>query len=212
LFDIDGTLVESSYFHATAWWRAFRQAGEEIAMFKIHRLIGMGADKLIEELLGEYRQDIDDSYSEEFSKFHKEVAAFPKVAELLAEVSKRGAKVVLATSAKADQIDHLTGLIGADEAIDEIISSKDVDESKPAPDIFQTALDRAGLDPSAAIALGDAVWDVEAASKCGVKCVGLLTGGISEAELTSAGAIAVYEDPEDLLNNLDDSPIGKLIG
>ncbi len=211
LLDVDGTLVESTYFHALAWWRALRDAGEEIALYRIHRLIGMGGDRILEELLGEFRPELDKGHSEHFEALKDEVIRFPEVPELLSELARRGARAVLATSAKPEQVEHLTKLIGAEDDIYEVVSSGDVEDSKPAPDIFQSALEKARLDPSNTLALGDSTWDVEAAAKCGVKCVCLLTGGISEAELKSAGAIAVYQDPADLLANLDESPLGRLL-
>lgn len=211
LLDVDGTLVDSAYLHALAWWRAVTQAGEKIPFFRIHRLIGMGADKLLETLVGEYREELDEAYSKEYAEVKDEAIRFSRVPDLLAELSRRGAKVVLATSAKPDQIGHLTDLIGAEDSIDEVVHSGDVEQSKPSPDIFQSALEKAGLAPATTMAVGDAVWDVKSSAKCGVKCVGLLTGGISESELIEAGAIAVYEDPADLLDRLDESPIGRLL-
>lgn len=211
LLDVDGTLVDSTYLHALAWWRALVKCGEEVAFFRIHRAIGMGADKLLDSLIGRFSEDIDEAYSKEFEQVKDEATRFPKVPDLLTEISRRGAKVVLATSARPDHIEHLTDLIGAEDSIDEVVHSGDVEESKPSPDIFKSALQKGGLEASETLAVGDSVWDVESAGKCGVKCIGLLTGGISRAELTGAGAIAVYDDPADLLANLDESPIGKLL-
>lgn len=211
LLDVDGTLVDSTYLHALAWWRAITHAGEEVAFFRIHRLIGMGADKLLEALLGEFREDLDEAYSKEFAEIKDEATRFPRVPELLSELSGRGAKVVLATSARPDHVGHLTDLIGAEESIDEVVHSGDVEESKPSPDIFRSALEKGRLEPSSTLAVGDSVWDVQSAGRCGVRCIGLLTGGVSRAELSEAGAVAVYEDPADLLDNLDGSPIGKLL-
>lgn len=211
LLDVDGTLVDSTYLHALAWWRAVTEAGEEVAFFRVHRLIGMGADKLLESLLGEYREELDEAYSKEYGEIREQARRFPRVPDLLQELSKRGAKVVLATSAKPDQVDHLTRIIGAEDSIDEVVHSGDVEQSKPSPDIFQSALEKAGLEASATLAVGDSVWDVKSAAKCGVRCIGLQTGGISEAELKQAGAVAVFEDPADLLENLDDSPLGSLL-
>lgn len=211
LLDVDGTLVDSTYLHALAWWRALKEEGEQIPFFRIHRLIGMGADKLLEDLLGEFRPEIDEAYSKQFELVKDEATRFSRVPDLLAELSRRGARVVLATSARPDHIEHLTDLIGAEDSIDEVVHSGDVEESKPSPDIFASALEKARLDASSTLAVGDSVWDVESSAKCGVQCIGLMTGGISEAELKEAGAIAVYEDPGDLLDHLDESPIGKLL-
>jgi HAD superfamily hydrolase (TIGR01509 family) len=211
LLDVDGTLVDSNYFHTEAWWRALSSAGHVVPMARIHRLVGMGADKLLEELLGAYDEALEDGWQSEFAKLRDDVAALPGAADLARTAKQRGATVVLATSGKPDDVEAFRRTLGADEWIDAAVNSSEVDESKPAPDIFARALEVVGADPADAIVVGDTVWDVEAASACGVACVTLTCGGISAAELEEAGAAAVYRDPEDLVASLDDSPLGRLL-
>jgi HAD superfamily hydrolase (TIGR01509 family) len=209
LFDIDGTLVDTSYLHTVAWWQAFRDAGYEVPMREIHRAIGMGSDKLVPHLVGHDDPDLSTAHSHHYAPFLERLSTFDGATELLRACSERGLTVVLATSAKEWQLDRLRRAIGADEALDLVTSAADVEESKPSPDIVQTALERAGVSASQAVMVGDTKWDVEAAGRCGVPCVGMLTGGWSEQELRDAGAVEVYSGPRELLDNLDASIVGK---
>ena len=211
LVDVDGTLVDTNYFHALAWWRAFRDAGETVPMSTIHPLIGMGSGEILDTVLGEERPDIREAHSRYFAPFKEEVVAFPKAADLLRELTTRGASVYLVTSAKEEDLKVLLEVIGADDAIRDIVKSDDVDRSKPAPEIFRLALDSFDLDPARTLVVGDTVWDVRAAAGAGLKCVGVLTGGTTRYHLTEAGAVAVYDDVADLLANLDDGPVGELL-
>jgi len=211
LVDVDGTLVDTNYFHAVAWWRAFQEIGEDVAMSRIHPLIGMGSDQLVHRLIGRESEEASDAHSRHYEEFKKEIKAFPEAAELLTELDRRGARVVLATSSDEEDLERLREAIGADDAIDGAVTKGDVDHSKPSPDIFEAALKKFDLDPDSTLVVGDTAWDVEAAGKLGLKVVGVLTGGTTGAQLEEAGAIAVYEDPADLLAHLDDSPLGKLL-
>ncbi|HEX3621946.1 MAG TPA: HAD family hydrolase [Acidimicrobiales bacterium] len=212
LFDIDGTLIDSNWFHTVSWWRALQDGGEDIAMSQIHPLIGMGSDKLLGTLLGEERESLSDAHSEYYEPYKELLHPFPRAAELLGEVSKRGAKVVLATSSKEKDLQELLDAIGAEDGvIDEIVHGDMVEASKPAPDIFAVALERVGLDPGQTIVVGDTGWDVEAAAKVGVDVVAVLTGGWTRADLEEKGAVAVYDDVADLLDHLDDSPLARLL-
>ncbi|HET7654731.1 MAG TPA: HAD family hydrolase [Acidimicrobiales bacterium] len=210
LFDIDGTLVDSNYLHTIAWFRAFDSVGYRVPMARIHRAIGMGSDKLIPSLIGDDAdpKNADELHGEHYRQLHDELRAFDRAGDLLRACKERGARVVLATSAKERDLEALTRAIDADDAIDEITSSDDVDESKPDPDIFQAAMQKAGLDPHETIVVGDTKWDVEAARRSGLDTVAVLTGGWSRQELGDAGAVAVYDDVADLLANLDASPLG----
>jgi HAD superfamily hydrolase (TIGR01509 family) len=212
IFDVDGTLLDNNYFHTVAWWRAFRDAGIDVPMAQIHRRIGMGGDKMMAALIGEQRQDLNDAHGREFARFRPEMRALPGAAELLFAVRELGLGVVIGTSAKPENIARMLEAIGAKEAIDAVVSSGDVDQSKPAPDIFSTAAARGNLDPARTLAVGDTGWDVEAARRAGFGCVCLLTGGWAAAELESAGAIAVYETPAELLHRLPQSPLAALLG
>ncbi len=211
LFDIDGTLLDTNYFHTVSWWYALREAGEDIAMARIHPLIGMGSDQLLEDLLGEEREGLSDLHSKYYKPYKKDLHAFPKAPELLSAVARRGAQAVLATSSKEEDLDKLLDALGAeDDVISEIVHGDMVGSSKPAPDIFAVALDRLDLDPKRTMVVGDTRWDVEAAAKCGLEVVAVLTGGTTRQDLQDAGAVAVYEDVAELLDQLDDSPLARL--
>ena len=213
LFDIDGTLLDTNYFHTVSWWYALREAGEDIPMSRIHPLIGMGSDQLLTELLGEEREGLSDLHSKHYKPYKEDLHAFPKAAELLAAVAGRGVQVVLATSSKEDDLDQLLGALRPDEGvIAEIVHGDMVGASKPAPDIFAVAMEHLDLDAEQTVVVGDTRWDVEAAAKCGVKVVAVTTGGTTQHDLEEAGAIAVYEDAGDLLARLDDSPLARLFG
>jgi HAD superfamily hydrolase (TIGR01509 family) len=211
LLDVDGTLVDSNYFHTVAWWRALNGEGHVVPMARIHRLVGMGADKLLEELLGEYHEALEDAWQAHFAELRDDIPATPGAADLARAAKERGATVVLATSGKPDDVEVLRRTLGADEWIDGAVNSSEVDQSKPAPDIFARALEVAGADPADAVVVGDTVWDLKAAAACDLTCVTVTCGGISRAELEEAGATAVYRDPEELVADLDGSPLGRLL-
>jgi HAD superfamily hydrolase (TIGR01509 family) len=211
LFDLDGTLLDSNWFHTVSWWRALQDAGEDISMARIHPLIGMGSDQLLQALLGEEREGLSDGHSSYYKPFKELLHPFPQAAELLATVSKRGAQVVLATSSKEEDLGELLDALGAGDAIDDIVHGDMVSSSKPAPDIFAVALDTLGLDAATTMVVGDTGWDIEAAARCGLKVVAVLTGGWTKADLEAKGALAVYDDVADLLGHLDDSPLARLL-
>jgi HAD superfamily hydrolase (TIGR01509 family) len=215
LFDVDGTLVDTTYLHTVAWWEALRQRGADVPMAEIHRAIGMGSDNLLDHLLG---KDRDQDRDEETSTAHdvlygawwERLRPLPGAADLLRAVAKRGLAVVLASSAKEPELEKLRAVIDADDVITAATSSSDAEQSKPAPDILQAALDQSDTDPHAAVFVGDSVWDVQAAARLDIPCIGLACGGTSADELTKAGAVAVYDDPAALLAALDDSAIAGL--
>jgi HAD superfamily hydrolase (TIGR01509 family) len=205
LFDIDGTLVDTSYLHTVAWWQAFRDAGHEVPMREIHRAIGMGSDKLVPHLIGRDDDDLSTAHSHHYAPYLERLVAFDGAADLLRACHDRGLTVVLATSAQDWQLDRLRRSIGADDAIDHVTGASDVEASKPSPDIVNAALAASGVGPDDAVMVGDTKWDVEAAAKAGVRCVAMTTGGWSQQELRDAGAVEVYAGPRDLLDRLDDS-------
>jgi len=211
LFDIDGTLTDTNYLHALAWRRAFLDAGEDVATARIHRMIGAAGGVLLRELVGDERDDIKAGWRRHFDQLKPEIRAFPHAADLLRAVAARGAAVVLATSSEEEDVAALREAIGADDVVMAVTSAGDVEEAKPAPDVFTTALRKAGVDASSAIVVGDSVWDVEAAANAGLRAVTLLCGGFGRAELESAGAEAVYEDPGHLLRELDGSPVAEVL-
>ncbi|KUM42064.1 HAD family hydrolase [Arthrobacter sp. EpRS71] len=214
LFDVDGTLIDSSYFHAMAWWQAFRREGLDIEMSAIHRRVGMGGDKLIESLVPDCPEDMQEelksAHSAVFSTFWPTLRPFESVQNLLAACSDAGLAVGLASSAQDRDLEVSRHLLDAGSSIDAWTSSNDAKESKPAPDILLACLDKLGLTPQDAVFVGDAVWDVKAGAAIGMPVIALTCGGISEAELRDAGAAEVYDNPRHLLEHLETSIIGKL--
>lgn len=210
LFDIDGTLVDTNYLHALAWRRVFLDHGEpEITCARIHRLVGMGGDQLVETLCGRPRPELHAERAKHFDALKGDIRALPRAADLLRAVHDRRVRVVLATSAEQSDLEALLAALDAGDAIDDVTAAADVDEAKPSPDIFETALELAGTAPENTVVVGDTVWDVKAAARAGLACVAVTSGGISRAELEAAGAVAVYDDPAALLDGLDDS---RLLG
>jgi HAD superfamily hydrolase (TIGR01509 family) len=212
IFDVDGTLVDTNYLHAACWWEAFRQHGCGVDMADVHHAIGMGSDKLLDHLLPDDRdKDADDdiraAHRALYGVYWTRLRAFDGAADLLRACAARGMRVVLASSASASELSALRAALDADDAISAATSSSEAGESKPAPDIVSIALERAEVPPDRAVFVGDTVWDVQACRKAGVPCVAVLTGGIGEAELREAGAIAVYRGTAELLRELDDSPL-----
>jgi HAD superfamily hydrolase (TIGR01509 family) len=204
LFDVDGTLVDTTYLHTVAWWEALRQHDNDVPMAEIHRSIGMGSDRILEHLLGPDRDaDADDAVVKAhdilYGAWWERLRPLPGAADLLRECAKRGMAVVLASSAKETELKQLRRVVDADDVIAAATSSSDAESSKPAPDILQAALDQSDVDPENCVFVGDAVWDVKAAGKLDIPCIGLECGGTSAAELADAGAVATYQDPAALL-------------
>ncbi|WP_327287291.1 HAD family hydrolase [Streptomyces sp. NBC_01198] len=210
LFDIDGTLMDTVYLHTIAWWEALRQQGAQVPMARIHRSIGMGSDHLLDALLGTERDhDGDEALSAAhdtlYAQFWSRLTPLPGAHDLLRACAVRGWRVVLASSAKEKEAEVMIGALDAGDAIAAVTTSSDVSSSKPAPDLVQQALEKAGVPAERAVFVGDATWDGEAARKAGVRCLGVLTGGWTREELRETGMAAVYDSPADLLAHLDDS-------
>jgi len=215
LLDIDGTLVESNYLHVDAWDRAFVAVGRPVEVWRIHRSIGMDSDMLIDALLGddaaEFGEEAKNKHSEYYLASTGRLRPIPGARELLAELDRRGhAVVVLATSAPEEELDILLSVLKVDSTLAATTSSGDVGTAKPDPDIIETALGKAAVGAGRAVMIGDSVWDVTAAVRAKVTCIGLLSGGFGADELLAAGAAAVYDDVADLLDHLDESPIARL--
>jgi HAD superfamily hydrolase (TIGR01509 family) len=215
LFDVDGTLVDSTYLHTVCWWSALRECGHDVPMAVVHRAVGMGGDRMPGHLLGEdrdVRQDdaLREAHRTLYAGYHDRLTLLPGARELLFACAERGLAVVLASSADAAELDVVRTVLDADDAITAATSSADADASKPAPDILEAALAQSGVDPARAVFVGDSVWDVAAAARLDIPCTGLTCGGTSKGELAGAGAVAVYEDPASLLAALDESPLGLL--
>src|SRR4051794_14540401 len=214
LFDVDGTLVDTTYLHTVAFWHAFRQLGHDVPMAEIHRSVGMGADKLIAHVLGQDRDAAQDdkleaAHSSLYSVNWPGLRTLPGAVDLLRECSRRGLQVVLASSASADELQALRAAIDADDAIDEATGSADAEGSKPEPDILEAALAKSGLAAENVVYVGDSVWDVEAAGRLGIACIALESGGTSAGELERAGAVETYADAAELLKAIDSSALAK---
>lgn len=210
IFDVDGTLLDTNYLHVTAWWEAFQEQGYDVACADIHRALGLASDDLISRVAGQPDAAVSDAHSRYIAPYLGRIRPLAGAAELLRATGRLGLSVVLATSAKAEELDLMLDALGAREAVDTVVSSGDVQQSKPAPDIVHKALHASGMDPSRAVMVGDAVWDVKAAKQAGLPCIGVLCGGISAEELRAAGAIETHRDPAALLDGLADSAIGRL--
>jgi HAD superfamily hydrolase (TIGR01509 family) len=210
LVDCDGTLVDTSYLHALAWSRALRDLGEWAPMNAIHRLVGMGGDQLVPTLVGHDLDGADAAHDRHYAELQGDIRPFPEAGSLLRLMHDRGLIVVLASSASEDDLATMREALDADDAIDAAVNADDVQRSKPDPEIFETARDKAAIDPALVLAIGDSVWDVRAARAAGMGCVTVESGGSSRHELAEAGAIAIYRDVEELGKQLSTSPIGAL--
>lgn len=217
LFDIDGTLVDSNELHVTAWQKAFVGIGATFDRQTLHDQIGKGTDMLVPALLPNLDEEgtkkLDEAHGAVFKKqYLKRAKAFPNAHDLLAHAHKRGQKVVLASSAAKAELDHYIDLLDARDLIDVAISGDDVEQTKPAPDIFSTALSKlAGMSAGEVVVIGDTPYDVEAAAKCDMSAVAVRSGGFDDDSLRRAGAIAIYDDVAALLADYDNSPLGSSI-
>jgi HAD superfamily hydrolase (TIGR01509 family) len=210
ILDIDGTLVDTNYQHVIAWARALQRFDIDVALWRIHRLIGMGGDQVVTSLCGqevedEHGDEIRSAESEEYMRLIGEVRPMEGARDLIIALKDRGHSVVLASSAKEDEVDVYLDLLDVREVVDAWTTSADVESTKPAPDLVQAALKKSGDEPNAAVMVGDTPWDVEAAGKAGLETIAVITGGFSEQELTKAGAAAVVESVAELLERLDDT-------
>ncbi|MFE9031764.1 HAD family hydrolase [Streptomyces iakyrus] len=212
VFDVDGTLVDTNHLHVVAWWEAFRQAGHEVPMHAIHRAVGLPSTDLVAHLLGDERDtdqdaDISAGHKALYGQYFDRLPALPEAGALLRRLHRDGWTVVLATSAGGAELSALRRAIDADEAIAATASADDVDQGKPAPEPVEHALELVGVPAERAVFVGDTVWDMRAGSRAGVRCVGVLCGGIPRADLEESGADAVYADPAHLLSALGDGAL-----
>jgi HAD superfamily hydrolase (TIGR01509 family) len=209
ILDVDGTLVDTNYHHAIAWFRAFRRHDVTAPVWLVHRHIGMGGDQLVAAVAGDEVEeragdDIREAESELYRELIGEVQAMEGSRELIEDLCKAGDRVVLASSAKEWEVEHYIQLLDAAEIVDDWTTSADVERTKPKPDLVRAALDKVGGEPDDAILIGDTVWDVEAAKRAGVETLAVLTGGFSEGELTEAGAKEVFTSVEELRKSVLD--------
>ncbi|BBZ36049.1 HAD family hydrolase [Mycolicibacterium confluentis] len=214
LFDIDGTLVDSNYVHVHAWLRAFESEKVPVEAWRIHRSIGMDGDTLLQTLAGDASESVRSRLKEHHSLFHRESSSLlrplPGARELLHHIAHDGIQVVLATSAPDDELAILRDVLDCDDVVAAMTSSADVDTAKPEPDLIAVALERAGTTADRAVFIGDAVWDMQACVRAGVRCIGVRSGGVGRDELLEAGAESVFDNAQDLLDHLDTTPIPDL--
>lgn len=212
IFDVDGTLVDTNYQHALAWFRAFRRHGMTLPVWRLHRAIGMGGDQLVPAVAGDdVERRLGDrlraDWADEFDAMLGEIQPFAGVRELLDDVRRRGFRLVLASSGKAEHVDHYLGLFGGAELAEAWTTSADVERTKPEPDLLQAALDKvAGC---SAVLVGDSVWDFRAAARLDVPAYAVRSGGFSGDELREAGAREVFESPGQLHEGLDRTLLAK---
>lgn len=212
ILDIDGTLVDTNYQHALGWYRAFRRHEIVLPIWRIHRHIGMGGDQLIEALTDErtedeHGDDIRAAEKELYFEMIDEVNPMEGARDLIAELGKRGHVVVLASSAKEEEVERYLDLLDARDLADAWTSSADVEETKPAPDLVHSALTKVGGSPGDAIMVGDTPWDIKAAGEAGVDTLAVLSGGFAIEELRDSGARDVFESVAELRNSLDRTPL-----
>jgi HAD superfamily hydrolase (TIGR01549 family) len=212
LLDVDGTLIDTNYQHALAWYRAFRRHGIVLPIWRIHRAIGMGGDQLVPALAGddterELGDEIRDERDKAYSELIDEVQPVHGARDLIVELKERGRAVVLASSSPEDELEHYLELLDARELADAWTTNDDVEASKPAPDLVGAALEKAGTRD--ALMIGDTRWDIEAAAKLDVETVCVVTGGWSRQELEDAGAAAVFESVDELGQRLDETALGR---
>jgi len=211
ILDVDGTLVDTNYQHAVAWYRAFRQHGVVLPIWRIHRHIGMGGDQLVASLVSEqFDEEQGDSVRSAEKALYMslivEVEPLEGARDLITDLREAGHPVVLASSAKPDEVDHYLDLLDARALVEGWTTSADVESTKPEPDLVKAAVEKAG--GGEAVMLGDSTWDCESAKRAGVPTVGVLTGGFSEGELLEAGAACVFHSLGDLRKDLQHTPFG----
>ncbi|MBV9852033.1 MAG: ChaB family protein [Armatimonadetes bacterium] len=208
ILDVDGTLVDSNDAHARAWVEALTEKGHHVTFDQIRRLIGMGGDNLLPTVIGKEKdspegKELSDLWDQIFkTKYQPNLKPFPQVPQLFERLRERGLQRVIASSATQEQLDALLKIAGVTGLVDATVSADDIGTSKPAPDAVEVALKKAGCAPEQAIMVGDTPYDIESAGKAGVKTIAVRCGGWSDEDLK--GAIALYDDPADLLAHLDE--------
>ncbi len=213
--DLDGTLVDTTYLHTQAWWKALAESGEHHPTATIHKLIGMGGSEMLMTLLGHDDTRVSERHDALFEGLHGDITPLPGASRLLREISAHGGRVVIVSSTPASGLGPLLEPLHCDDVIESVVHGEAADQAKPAPDLFQVALDRTGAGPPQAVAIGDAVWDVESAGKAGVTCIGVETGGTDGCRLSAAGAAEVHPSCAGLLRHSQerrDSLLGPLLG
>jgi HAD superfamily hydrolase (TIGR01549 family) len=212
IFDVDGTLVDTNYQHALAWFRAFRRFDITRPLWRIHRGIGMGGDTFVPEVGGAEVEEahgdaLRDAWVEEFDEMIGEIQPFEGAHELLREVKDRGFRLVLASSGKTKHVERFLDLIDGKDLADAWTTSEDAETSKPAPDIVKVAL--AKVEGASGVMVGDSVYDIQSAGKLDIPTIALRTGGFGTDELQGVGALKVYDSLVELREHLDETPLGR---
>ncbi len=212
LFDVDGTLTDTNYLHTLAWRRAFLDNGHDVATWRIHRLIGASGTKLMEDCIGEADDDVKSAWEAHFDRLVPEVQAFPGARDLIQEVQARGGRAVLATSSPEDLVEHHLRALGIEASdLAGITTDGDVEEAKPDPEVFLTAMASVDGHPTRTIVVGDTGWDLEAAAGAGLSAIAVRSGGWGHDELVQAGALEVHDDVGALCRHLDTTALGDLL-
>jgi HAD superfamily hydrolase (TIGR01549 family) len=209
VLDVDGTLVDTNYHHALAWYRALRSKDVTVPLWDLHRHIGMGGDQFVPAVAGDeveqkHGDELREAWKKEFAPMLEEVQALPHARELLASVKDRGLRLVLASSGAPEHVDHYLDLLEARDIADAWTTSGDVEATKPAPDLVQVAVGK--VDGARAVMIGDSTWDCVAAGKIDVPSYAVMTGGFSPEELQEAGAREVFRSLKDL-----DDALGRIV-
>jgi HAD superfamily hydrolase (TIGR01509 family) len=215
LCDLDGTLLDSNAFHAESWQRTLEHFGFPADFEAIVKQIGKGGEYLLPEFVPADKLPPLEKEINAFRKklFHREyidrIVPFADARRLLERMRQQGLRIAVATSSEKEDLEAFKTMLKIHDLIEEDATADDADKPKPEPDIFQAALKLLKIEPDEALALGDTPWDVEAASKAGVRTVAVQSGGWRREELQEAGALAVYVDVADILRNFDNSPFVK---
>ena len=212
ILDVDGTLVDTNYHHAIAWYRALRDHGELVPVWRVHRHIGMGGDQLVAAVCGdaveeEKGDDIRAAEGDHFAQLIDEAEPLHGARDLILDLKRRDHAVILASSAKPDEVDHYLDLLEAPDLVDGWTTAGDVEATKPEPDLVLAAIEKAG--GGEAVMVGDSTFDCESAARAGVPVLAVLTGGFSEQELKDAGAEAVFHSIDDLRADIDSTPLAR---
>jgi HAD superfamily hydrolase (TIGR01549 family) len=204
IFDVDGTLLDSTYHHAMAWYRAFRACGLEVPMWRVHRAVGMGGDRLVAAVMGDVVEDkmgdvLRELWSDGYDELRRDVQALPGARPLLEKLHNHGHRLGVASSGTREDTEQALDVVGVSGLLDNVTTGDDADSSKPAPDVVEVCWTRMGGGPATLV--GDTVYDVEAAQALGLPCIAVRSGGFGVEELTAAGAVLVTDDLTDLVED-----------
>ncbi len=215
ILDVDGTLVLSNDAHAQAWVEAFAAYGYDVAFEKVRPLIGMGGDQVMPKMVPGLNDEEGDGKAIAqkrkeliINRFGPTLAPANGSRELVLRMQEAGLHLIIATSATSQELSVLLKAAQVDDLLDEATTSSDAEASKPAPDIVEAALNKLKMEPSEVLMIGDTPYDIESAKGAGVDTIGVRSGGFDDEQLK--GAIAIYNDPADLLAHYSSSPLREM--